>query len=59
MHHPLLELDKLDMQARELVVVVFPFQLAGAPFLASVIRSSPGIRLSYLKKPRYICLAGK
>jgi hypothetical protein len=29
-HHPLLELDELDMQARELSLMVLPFQLAVA-----------------------------
>ena len=30
MHHPLLELDELDMPARELPLIVLPFQLAVA-----------------------------
>jgi hypothetical protein len=27
-HHPLIELDELDMQARDLSLIVLPFQLA-------------------------------
>jgi len=34
-HHPLLELDELDVQAREFLLVFLPFQLA-VGFTASV-----------------------
>src|SRR5260370_19202858 len=65
-HHPLLELDELDMQPREFRLVSLSFQPAvgfGPLFLTPVIGSSLCIRLHiqpFLKNcPRFVLLPGE